>query len=208
MGTLVSVILCLTFSAIPVWANPAIHHESVVHVDGFRTARFGMTPNEVIRAIEQDFDIPERDINQDVNLKEKTESLWVPIHDLLPGSGPAKVYYIFGFKSKRLIQVNIFWGRPATDTPNPNTIVETANQLRDHFLRKNFEKDGLMVNAPLGEEVILVFRGKDAKGYMVVLLLSNIPSGPQATNDNISLRLSYISNPENPDVFRIKNSDF
>jgi len=211
MPILISLILCVLFSSVPVWAIPDVGSSPVVskvQVEGFRTARFGMTVNEVMGAIHRDFNIEESQVEREEHLTEKTESLWVLVDDLMPESGPAKVYYIFGFKSRKLIQVNITWGRSVTGGVDPGRVVATANQLRDHFIRKGFEKEGLVANAALGEGVILVFRGKDSKGRMVVLLLSNIPSKEESDNENIHLRLSYISNPENPDVFRINEDDF
>jgi len=215
MHRFVGLILGVLLSVAPLWANAEQSNTPAVakaQVEGFRTARFGMTVDEVMEAIHKDFAIAAGEVGRELHPTEKTQSLWVPVDDLVPESGPARVYYIFGFKSRQLIQVNITWGRSVTEERvEPDKIVATANQLRDHFIRKDFEAEGLVANAPLGEGVILVFRGTDSKGRMVVLLLSNTPSEPadeDTPHENIHLRLSYISNPENPDVFRIKQDDF
>jgi hypothetical protein len=114
-----------------------------------------------------------------------------------------------GYKSKRLIHINVIWGKPVTKKPDAESVVATANQLRNHFAQKKYQKEGFALNAQLGEGVILVFQGKDRKGRAARLLLSN----PKADKDkkageDIALTLSYIEKPQDPDVFRIKDGDF
>ncbi len=93
--------------------------------------------------------------------------------------------------------------------PNPESVVAAANQLRNHFMQKKYQKEGFVLNARLSEGVILVFQGKDRKGRTARLLLSNPKSkGDKKMGENISLTLSYIEKPEGPDVFRIKEGDF
>jgi len=55
---------------------------------------------------------------------------------------------------------------------------------------------------------ILVFQGKDKKGRAARLLLSNPKNKDGETGENITLTLSYIEKPEDPDVFKIKDGDF
>ena len=65
-------------------------------------------------------------------------------------------------------------------------------------------------NARLNDGSVLIFRGKDQKGRMVLLRLSD----PQSSNkDNkglkISLNLSYIEKPgQEPDVYKLGEGDF
>ena len=139
---------------------------------------------------------------------EKTVSLGVTVEKLLPNSGPAKVFYILGYQSKRLIHVNVIWGKPATPKPDAENVVATANQLRNHLAQKSYQKEGLALNAQLSEGVILVFQGLDKKGRAVKLVLVNPKGDPKKAGENISLTLSYIEKPNKPDVFRIKDGDF
>ena len=93
--------------------------------------------------------------------------------------------------------------------PNAEAVVATANQLRNHFVQKKYQKKGFALNAQLGAGVILVFQGKDRKGRAARLLLSNPKSeGDKKAGENIALTLSYIEKPEDPDVYRIKEGDF
>jgi hypothetical protein len=76
-------------------------------------------------------------------------------------------------------------------------------------VQKKYQKEGLALNAQLGEGVILVFQGKDRKGRAARLLLSNPKSeDDKKAGENIALTLSYIEKPEDPDVFKIKEGDF
>jgi hypothetical protein len=66
-----------------------------------------------------------------------------------------------------------------------------------------------MAHARLNDGSVLIFRGKDQNGRMVLLRLSN----PQPTKKKdgemkISLTLSYIEKPEQPDAFQHKENDF
>ena len=143
-----------------------------------------------------------------MNPNEKTVTLGINVKALLAESGPSKVFYILGYKSKKLIHVNVIWGRPVEKKPNAESIVSTANQLRNYFAQKKYQKNGFALNAQLGEGIILVFQGKDKKGRAARLLLSNSKNKDGKVGENIALTLSYIEKPEDPDVFRIQDGDF
>jgi hypothetical protein len=178
-------------------------------VNGFRSAQFGMNERDLIKAIRGDFGIGKKQVSRQIHPNEKTITLGISVSKLLPESGDAKVFYILGYKSKRLIHINVIWGRPVMKNPNAEAVVATANQLRNHFMQKKYQKEGFALNAQLGEGVILVFQGKDRKGRAARLLLSNPKSeGDKKAGENIALTLSYIEKPEDPDVFRIKEGDF
>ena len=178
-------------------------------VNGFRSAHFGMTEFDIKKAIKDDFGIGKQQISRKVHPNEKTVTLGIEVNKLLPESGTAKVFYILGYKSKRLIHINVIWGKPVTQSPDAEAIVATANQLRNHFAQKKYQKDGFALNAQLGEGVILVFQGKDQKGRAARLLLANPKvEGDGKAGKNITLTLSYIEKPLDPDVFRIKEGEF
>jgi len=182
--------------------------KNTAEVEGFRSARFGMTEKEVYRAIYKDFRISKKKVERQVHPTEKTVNLGIRVNDLLPQSGPARAYYVFGYKSRRLIQVNIVWGRPVTEKPDARQVVTLANQLREHFKGQVFRKQGLMVNQSLGKDSVLVFRGRDKKDRMVLLLLVNPQKPGVPQNQEIVLKLSYIQQPDQPDIFKIKKGEF
>ena len=189
-------------------SKPSLLNKNAIKIIGFRSARFGMTEREVLKSIFKDYGISKSKIQRRIHPKEKTMNFNFGVNDLLPNTGLAKLFYVFGFKTKRLIQVNILWDKTSPKF-NPQTLVDTANHLRLHFLSQGFQKNGLTINSKLPDGSIIVFRGVDLNGKMVALLLVNPPPQEgQPPNQNINLRLSYIANPDSPDIFKIKKDDF
>lgn len=213
MPAALAMVFAMWAGAAEVWAKESKENflgsgQATDVIDGFRSAKFGMTEKKVLKAIYRDFRIPRSKIKRHEHPTEKTTSLEIAIPDLLPESGPALGYYIFGYKSKKLIHVNLVWGRPATAKPDPQGVINTANQLRNHLSQKNLLKEGKALNVRLQDGSILVFQGKDRKGRTATLHLINPQAEKQPPNENITLRLSYIEDPVSPDVFRIKKGEF
>ena len=181
------------------WAN----------IDGFRSAKFGMRMDEVKKAIARDFSITDRKIDAISHPTEQTQSLGISIDQLLPNSGKSRVVYVFGYKSKRLIQVNLLTGHPVDTDVTPQQVVDSGNLLGNHFFKKRYQEDGLVAHARLSDGSVLIFRGKDQKGRMALLRLSNPqPNAKKGDDLKISLTLSYIEKPEKPDAFQLKENDF
>jgi hypothetical protein len=181
------------------WAN----------IDGFRSAKFGMRIDEVKQAILRDFGISDSKIDAISHPTEQTQSLGISIDKLLPQSGKSRAVYVFGYKSKRLMQVNILMGHPVDTNITPQQVVNSGNLLGNHFFKKRYQEDGLVAHARLNDGSVLIFRGKDQKGHMALLRLSN-PQPKEGNKEDlkITLTLSYIEKPEQPDAFQLKESDF
>jgi len=181
------------------WAN----------IGGFRSAKFGMKMKEVKKAIYQDFGIPDGKITTVNHPTERTESLAIAVEKLLPNAVKSRVVYVFGYKTKRLIQVNILLGHPVDTSVTPQQIVDSGNILGNHFFKKRYQEDGLVAHARLNDGSILIFRGKDQKGHMALLRLSNPQPNDKDNKDlKISLSLSYIEKPGKPDAYQLKDDDF
>jgi len=181
------------------WAN----------IDGFRSAKFGMRIDEVKQAILRDFGISDSKIDAISHPTEQTQSLGISIDKLLPQSGKSRAVYVFGYKSKLLMQVNILMGHPVDTNITPQQVVDSGNLLGNHFFKKRYQEDGLVAHARLNDGSVLIFRGKDQKGHMALLRLSN-PQPKEGNKEDlkITLTLSYIEKPEQPDAFQLKESDF
>jgi hypothetical protein len=181
------------------WAN----------IDGFRSAKFGMRIDEVKQAILRDFGISDSKIDAISHPTEQTQSLGISIDKLLPQSGKSRAVYVFGYKSKRLMQVNILMGHPVDTNITPQQVVNSGNLLGNHFFKKRYQEDGLVAHARLNDGSVLIFRGKDQKGHMALLRLSN-PQPKEGNKEDlkITLTLSYIEKPEQPDAFQLKGDDF
>ena len=139
--------------------------------------------------------------------------LSLTVADLLPHSGNARISYILGHRSRKLGQVNIVWSSDGS-TAADETIVGTANSLRDYFSAENFKPDSVVANHQLAPDAILVFRASDEQKRTVLLVLSGGAAAARAEDKKapkpppLTLELSYIEDPAHPDVFRIGKGQF
>src|SRR5579871_1102751 len=149
-------------------STPSAPPLALAKVDGFRTAKFGMSEDEVRDAIMQDFGIGNSDVKHETNPVQMTTALTVDVKDLLPGSGLARVTYLIGYKSSKLFSVVIVWARALNAADTQEVLVEAAAVLRAHFETESFAK-GVVVDTGLPDGSVLVFRGVDGQGRMVAM---------------------------------------
>jgi hypothetical protein len=193
----------------PAAAPPAVGE--AFQVDGFRSAHWGMTDAQVKAAIRQDFNIPPEKVKSEENAAERTTVLLVTVPDVLEGAGLARVSYILGYTSKKLIQVSILWGTAVDPQAPPDKIVTAANQLRELLLNSGYQSNTIIVNARLPDGTILVFQGQDADKHSTVLRLASTPAqtrGGKEEKPSTALSLSYIVDSQNPDIYRLKKGQF
>jgi len=182
-------------------------------IEGFRQARFGMTEEQVKKAIRNDFPAFAGKVASAIHPTEKTTVLTVTVPDLLPHSGNARISYILGHRSKKLGQINIVWSSDGSAAAD-ETIVGAANSLRDYFSVQHFKPDSIVANHQLAPNAILVFRGSDEQNRTVLLVLSGAAAAGRAEDKKtpkappLTLELSYIEDPGHPDVFRIGKGQF
>jgi len=182
-------------------------------IEGFRQALFGMNEEQVRQVIRKDFPAAAAKISSTIHPSEKTTVLSLVAADLLPNTGNACVSYIFGYRSKKLIQINIVWTGESTSASD-ETVVDIANSLRDYFASQNYKQESAVANRQLAENTILVFRANDLQGRTVLLVLSGVAAearreekkGPRPPP--LTLELSYIEDAAHPDVFRIAKGQF
>lgn len=183
-------------------------------IDGFRSARFGMTEAQVRAAIREDFKIADAAMKAATHPLEQTRSLSITVRDLIPNSGDAQVAYVFGFRSKTLIQVNILWN--ASDPAGTEIVIGVGNALRDYFIGQidRFVKDQAKANVQLPDGRILLFQGADEKGRAVELVMvvaarppvKGQPADPRPAS--AQLRLLYVLAPGNSDIQRLQPGQF
>ncbi len=197
-------------------ANPPKTEEAEsLKIDGFRSARWGMTATDVKAAIRKDFNTAPEKVTTEENASERTTVLSVTVGDLIDGAGKARISYILGHITKKLIQVNITWGSPVDPQVKANQIVAGANQLRTLFLGSGYQPDTITSNLPTTDGSIVVFQGQDAEKHTTLLRLLNgsvrtpAKAGkPETTTPTVALLLSYILDARNPDIFRLKKGQF
>jgi hypothetical protein len=176
---------------------------------GFRSANFGMNADQVRAAIRKDFGAAADRIETAENGVERTQILAVTIPDLLPNSGPAQVAYVMGYRTRQLVQVTLTWGGVVNPQLTPAGAVELARMLQGYMTGMGYKADTVAVNATQADGSIVVFRGDDTQGRRTIIVLGNVaaPEGQKPAGPPV-LQISYIRDPQNPDVFQIRKGDF
>lgn len=181
-----------------------------VAVRGFRSARFGMTPDEVRAAMIADFGLSDEEIVEGMNTVERTRVLSAIVPDVLPDGGAAQVSYVFGYRSGTLIQAGILWSAATDPAITPDMLAANGDVLRAFFAAQGYPPEAVATDVVL-ETGLLLFRGADAEGRTVILLqqgsfadgvTGQLPLTPS------SLTLLYALDPENPDILTLNQGDF
>jgi len=179
-------------------------------VAGFRSAKFGMAEAEVRAAIEKDFGVKPDQIRSEENLAEQTHVLGVRVPDLLAGGGTAEVSYVFGYKTKKLIEVTSLWSKATDDKMTPERLFSNGNILRAHFSSEGYQPDSIVTNGVMNNGIVM-FRGSDAEGHTTVLVLQGTTSegaDKQRVLTPTALLLFYLADAKNPDVFKLPPGQF
>jgi len=178
-------------------------------LNGFRSANFGMTADQVRQAIRKDFSLGPDKIETADNAVERTQILAVTVNDLLPNSGPAQVAYVIGFRTKQLVQVTVTWGGAVNPQLAPASAVELARMLQGYLAGVGYRPDSVATNLGQADGSIVVFRGDDAQGRRTIVVLGGVaaPEGQKPAGPPV-LQISYIRDPQTPDVFQIRKGDF
>lgn len=192
-------------------AVPTITEAPTASVNGFRTAQFGMTQADVKTAIIKDFGIKADAIVAGENAAERTSLLTITVPDVLQGGGTAQVSYVFGYKSKTLIQVGVAWSSATDAALTEAELYADGDVLRTHFLAAGYKPDTVKTGLVL-QNGVLLFRGEDAKGHATILILQgtykDAADGKQRVLTPASLALLYSADPQNPDVFKLAPGQF
>ena len=187
-------------------------------VTGFRSAKFGMTEAEVRAAIQKDFSVKPDAIRKTANAIERTAALMVTVPALDPGPGGATVVYILGYQSKKLIQVNVVWARdPKAEKADTGPYIVAGVQLVNYFNEFAWREGRVNLGIPVGPSTLLLFGAEDDKTGAVQVIADGVAierkaegrveAAPQAAGQ-VSLKVSYIAERANPDVFRLERGKF
>lgn len=179
-------------------------------VDGFRSAKFGMSETEVKGIIAKEFGVKADAIREQPNAGERTKALLIKVPDLLQGGGTAEVSYIFGYQSKKLIQVSVAWSKAIDDKMTPEQLFSNSSVLRAHFMGEGFKPDTVASNMPINGG-LLIFRGSDDNDRTAMLILQGTLTQGE-NNQRIltptSLLLFYVADAKAPDVYRLPSGSF
>jgi hypothetical protein len=191
--------------------------KAAYEVAGFRGARFGMDEAQVRAAIQTDLSVKPDAIRVVPNTMERTTALIVSLPTLDPGPGPATVVYILGYKSKKLIQVNLVWTQSAgADKADSGPYLVAGVQLANYFNGFRWRDDKVSMGVPAGPNQLLLFAAEDGKTGAVQVIADGvtyerkdgqIQTAPQ-TPGSVSLRVAYIADRTTPDIFRLEPGKF
>ena len=163
-------------------------------INGFRSARFGMTEKEVLHAIATDFKISRHRVEKKALAAGKMTALIIHVRKTMDIGGPSDIVYILENKQKRLVGVNIDWGKSVTDNVVGKDILTAANLLRNNFVKKRYKKKLYAINKRINDTMMVVFRGYDEKNRSILLRLES-PMAKSADQEqagkHVSLFLSY-----------------
>jgi hypothetical protein len=182
---------------------------TAAEVEGFRSARFGMSEADVKAAITKDFGKGTA-VTEQPNAGERTKVLVVKVPDLLPGGGTAEVSYVFGYQTKKLIQVSVSWSKAIDDKMTPEQLFSNSSVLRTHFMSEGFKPETIATNMPINGG-LLMFRGSDAKDRTAMLMLQGTFTQGEKNQRILtptSLLLFYVADAKAPDVYRLPPGSF
>ncbi|OUM99492.1 MAG: hypothetical protein BAA04_10035 [Firmicutes bacterium ZCTH02-B6] len=188
--------------------------EDYHRITGFRSARFGMTPDEVRAAIQHDFGVSEDAIVPMFNLEQGTLILGVAVPSLSPGPGPAQIYYIFGASTGRLMYINVVWATSEEPTDQERERVVIAGlQLANYFQRLRWKPEGAVANVSVRPGEVVAFAGVDPDNAGVQVIMLGVPMLDEEGNlvpleGPSLLQVSYAARFGEPDVTVIEPGSF
>lgn len=182
-----------------------------VQINGYRSASFGMTEEEVRQAIATDFGISDDGIRIQNNERQRTKVLQIATDRFSAQVADhlAIVSYIFGYSSQRLIEVKVVWGTDITPDFSAADFNTKAALLRTRLRNQNFEPAMVREGVEMQDGSQLLFQGEDNKGRGVILLMREIQrevaaeaEGAEPRQETVyRLLLSYVESLRNPDIY-------
>lgn len=188
-------------------------------VDGYRSAKWGMTPAQVRAAIARDFSTatiqPEA-----IDSTNRTTTIVANLAGLAPGPGPMAITYIFGTASGRLFHVNLDWSYEQPTAADRETLTKAGSAVVADFLSYYWKLMSVARGVALGPNALVLFAASGEAGGGVDVRLQGIgyvlkthdgqevtmpppPDGTQAL-----LHVSFAQSVGKPDVYTIKPGDF
>lgn len=186
-------------------------------VEGFRSAKFGMTQDEVKAAIGKDFTLPTSAITATQNPIDGTSALSVKVTHLDPGPGAAGITYVFGASKKTLIHINVAWASSAAPTVDERKdIITAALRLAVYFKGQAWPANRTITGAALPGNIVLIFEGVDDAGGGVEVSTTGVPvqmADPKAPKlpeptGPAQLKVAYSANHDHPDLIKIPPGAF
>ena len=169
---------------------------------GFGAALFGMREQAVRRAIAEDFGAAGGAVSASRHRYERTTLLTIDVDGLLGIAAPARVAYVLGYTSNRLVRIDLEWSvTDAAAGDLSSLIAQVIGDLRD----RSWVSGVVVRDQPLRDAVRLLFVGEDGGGRRVTVIVEHRYDGDYA---GAAVRRSYIADPLRPDIYRIPPGAF
>jgi hypothetical protein len=211
-----TLVLCV-LAALLVRPGAAMAQAPKYEVTGFRKARFGMTEAEVRATARDSFRAKDDEMTVWANAVEGTTTLIVHVPVLEPDLCEGRVAYVFGYPSRRLIQVNVIWGEDTNPPLNDSGMIAGALRLKQHFLGYSWKARSVRDHVPIDANAVLLFSGADDRDGVVRLVLQGVRytmvangvlvSSPEPTIPP-KLIISYIADSSDPEIRKLNRRDF
>jgi len=183
-----------------------------VEIDGFRSARFGMNEAQVRAAIASDFNLPGNAIQSIITPIDQTEDISVSVPSAIGGLGRAGVHYIMGYRSHTLIEIIITWSEAEDRANSAEALAGTAEALQNYFLHEGFPPAATKLGIVMPNGDLLVFRGSDAAGHEVAMILSGrLARGGGPAHVRLTptlLTVGYVQAPGHLDIYSVPKGAF
>lgn len=188
-------------------------------VDGYRSAKWGMTPAQVRIAVAKDF--PAATFRPEaIDPTNRTTTIVANVPQLAPGPGPMAITYIFGAASGRLFHVNLDWSYEQPTAADRETLTKAGSAVVADFLSYYWKLMSVARGVALGPSALVLFAASDEAGGGVDVRLQGIgyvlkmPDGREVTmppppdGTQALLHVSFAQSVGKPDVYTIKPGDF
>lgn len=143
-------------------------------VPGFRSALWGMSPDQVRTALSADFSGAKASALV-IDPATGNQVMVAPMTSLAPGPGPAAIAYIFGAKSGRLVHVNLDWTVKSPKDGDRAAILDAGSKVVAGFVGNQWKLGSVMRGVVVKRDLIVLFAGADDAGGGVDVRVAGVP---------------------------------
>jgi hypothetical protein len=124
---------------------------------------------------------------------------------------------VLGFKSKKLIQVNVVWGNaviPESKSSLDDLKMASQNLIR-YFAQYSFKEGSIATSKQLPDGSVALFKAEDDKNHALMVRMGGVPKplpkdAKPDTKPEVAyfMRVSYVLDDANPDIYKIEKGSF
>ena len=206
------------FTLFTIMTIPALAETKKPYIlDGFRSAKFGMTVKQVEQAVVKDFEVPSTALKP---IKGKEDTFGVQLDKLAPFASPARLEYYFDRGSKTLNQILVEVIEDDNSEVVQEVFVRKVLAISQYINGKDLSAFDVLSPSIYNEEVLimgLIAKNPDKRSAFE-MVLQNIEADIEGVNMSlqrikdpkkpIGLRLNYVKHMPSDEKIKIKEGDF